>query len=71
MRRRQMESGETGRRLSELIKKAIADCELTNSEHREILTLAGEDHVIDSQEQELLRQLNELLMNKTIKRIPD
>lgn len=57
--------------LAEMIKKAIEDCELTNSEYNEILALADEDGIIDSQEQILLNQLQELLSNKTVKRVPD
>ena len=65
-----MQSGDTGMKLSEMIKQAIHDCELTNSEYEEILSLAGEDRFIDAQERKLLEQLQHLLANKTIKRIP-
>ena len=65
-----MKSGETGGRLAEMIKKAIRDCELTTSEHDQILAIADEDGVIDSQERNLLRQLQDLIANGTIKKIP-
>ncbi len=64
-----MDSGETGGKLSELIKKAISDCELTQAEHDEILAAASEDHVIDSQERALLAQLQELISNGTVKKV--
>ena len=65
-----MKSGETGGKLAEMIKKAIRDCELTTSEHNQILAIADKDGVIDSQEKNLLKQLQDLIANGTIKRIP-
>ena len=65
-----MKSGETGGRLAEMIKKAIRDCELTTTEHNQILAIADEDGVIDSQEKNLLKQLQDLIANGTIKKIP-
>jgi len=64
-------SGETGGKLAELIKKAIDDHRITNSEYERILALADADGVIDSQEKRLLSQLQEMLANKTIERVPD
>lgn len=64
-------SGATGGRLAERIKKAIADGQLTNREYEEIMAEAHADHVIDRQEQNLLRQLQELLANKTVIRVAD
>ncbi len=64
-----MQSGESGSKLSELIKKAIDDSELTMAEHEEILTLASQDNVIDAQERALLAQLQELIANGTVKKI--
>lgn len=64
-----MQTGDTGKKLSDMIKKAIDDCELTQSEHNEILALASEDHVIDAQERALLGQLQELIANGTIKKV--
>jgi hypothetical protein len=71
LRRNRMKTGETGGKLAELIKKAIDDGELSNSEYDRILALADADGMIDSQEKNLLKQLQELLANKTIKRVPD
>jgi len=64
-------SGETGGKLATMIKKAIDDGKLTNSEYERILALADADGVIDPQEKRLLAQLQEMLSNKTVKRIPD
>ncbi len=56
--------------LSEMIKNAIEDLEITNAEYEKILSVADEDGVIDSQEKRLLAQLHEMIENKTIKRKP-
>jgi hypothetical protein len=66
-----MKSGDTGEKLSAMIKKAIEDGKLTNTEYEQILAVAEADHVIDSQEKRLLAQLQEMLSNKTIVRVPD
>jgi hypothetical protein len=58
-------------KLAEMIKKAIADCELSTSEYNEIMKIANEDQHIDSQERSLLNQLQSLLANGTIKRVKD
>ena len=63
------QSGETGRKLAEMIKAAIKDGKLTNDEYDRILMLAEADQVIDPQEKKLLAQLQELLANKTIIRV--
>jgi hypothetical protein len=65
-----MKTVDTGEKLAQMIKKAISDCELTTSEYNEILALADEDGIIDSQEQRLLNQLQSLLSNGTVKRVP-
>lgn len=70
-RRRGMQSGDAGIKLAEMIKKAIDDGELTNSEYNKILALADQDFHLDSQEKQLLRELQGLLANQTVKRVPD
>jgi hypothetical protein len=57
-------------KLSEMIKKAIDDLELTTTEYEEILRVAGEDSHIDAHEKQLLSQLQEMIANGTIKRVP-
>jgi hypothetical protein len=64
-------SGETGGKLAEMIKKAIEDGKLTNSEYERILALAEADGVIDHQEKRLLTQLQEMLTDKSVVRVPD
>lgn len=63
-------SGETGGKLAELIKKAIDDHKITNSEYERILALADADGVIDAQEKRMLAQLQEMLSSKIVERIP-
>ncbi len=63
-------TGETGCKLAELIKKAISDCVVTKAEYEKILACANEDSIIDSQEQNLLKQLQDLIDNGTIERVP-
>jgi hypothetical protein len=63
-------SGETGGKLSELIKQAIDDHELSNTEYERILALAHADGVIDPQERGLLALLQDMLSDGSIKKIP-
>jgi hypothetical protein len=65
------QSGKSGAQLAEKIKRAIDDGKLTNSEYERILALADADGVMDAQEKKLLAQLQEMLTNKTIVRVPD
>jgi predicted RNA binding protein with dsRBD fold (UPF0201 family) len=66
-----MKSGESGEKIGKMIKKAIEDGKLTNLEYEKILAIAEADLVIDSQEKKLLAELQELLANKTVIRVPD
>lgn len=64
-------SGESGGKLAAMIKKAIEDGKLSNTEYDQILALADADGVIDAQEKKMLAQLQEMLANKTVVRVPD
>lgn len=55
---------------AELIKKAIEDGELSTAEYNEILKQVDEDKVLDSDEKLLLKQLQDMLADKTVKRVP-
>lgn len=57
-------------KLNERIKKAIEDETISTSEYEKILHLADEDGVIDASEQRMLSELNDLIQNGTIKKIP-
>lgn len=58
-----------GQSLEDVIKKAIHDHKITNTEYEEIIELAHGDGVIDQHERVLLTQLNDLISDKTIKRV--
>jgi hypothetical protein len=61
---------EEGRKLEQLIKRAIADLELTTSEYEEIMEQAHADSHIDADEQRLLHELQQLIMDGVVKRVP-
>jgi hypothetical protein len=61
---------ESAVQLADLIKKAINDCEVTVTEYDEIQRLAAQDGVIDAEEQGLLNQLQQLIANQTVKKVP-
>lgn len=65
-----MSSGETGKKLADMIKHAIDDCKITTTEYEKILMIANEDGHIDAQEKNLLSHLQEMISNGTVKRIP-
>jgi len=57
-------------KLKAMIDKAIEDHQITTTEYEKILALANADMKIDAQERQLLSQLQELMSNGTIKRVP-
>jgi hypothetical protein len=59
----------SGRKLEEVIKKAIDDHFITNSEYEEIIELIHADGVIDAHERVLMSELNDLIADKTVKRV--
>ena len=56
----------SGKKLAEVIQKAIADSVMTMAEYEEIMSAASQDGVIDNHEKALLRELNAMIANKTI-----
>jgi hypothetical protein len=56
----------SGKKLAEVIEKAIADSSITMAEYEEIMSYAGKDGLIDAHEKALLRELNALIANKTV-----
>jgi len=61
---------ESARLLAQMINKAIDDGKLTNVEHAKILALAEADQHIDPEERALLRELQDMLEDGTVKRVP-
>lgn len=60
----------SGKTLEEVIKKALEDHRITNDEYEEIIHLAHEDVIIDKHEQILLNELQKMISDKTVKRVP-
>jgi tellurite resistance protein len=64
-----MKSSISAEKLVEAINRAIEDHELSNSAYEEILNIANEDGVIDPEERALLAQLQEMIADKTVRRV--
>jgi hypothetical protein len=64
-----MKSSKSAQKLVEAINRAIEVHELSNSEYEEILNIANEDGVIDPEERVLLAQLQEMIADKTVRRV--
>jgi hypothetical protein len=60
----------SGKQLEIVIKKAIDDHVITQAEYEEIIHLAHDDGAIDAHEKVLLKELKNMIANKTIKRVP-
>lgn len=52
-----------------VIEKAIKDQQITRDEYEQIVHLATGDGYVDPQERELLRQLREMIEDKTIRMV--
>jgi len=57
-------------KLSAMIKKAIDDHQLSQTERARIMMIADEDGVIDPQERRLLAQLQDLIEDGSVKVVP-
>ncbi|HOP62023.1 MAG TPA: hypothetical protein PK358_06035 [Spirochaetota bacterium] len=62
--------GDSGKRIADMIKKAMDDHQITTTEYERILMIADEDGILDAQEKRQLAELQNMLDNGTIKRIP-
>lgn len=62
-----MELSNSAEKLRKLIEKAIDDHIITRDEYDKIIQLATEDGYVDSQEQALLSELQEMIENKMVK----
>jgi hypothetical protein len=65
-----MALSESAARLQKKIDKAIEDHLLTRKEYEDIIHLANEDGIVDSQEQALLSQLHDMIADKSVKIVP-
>lgn len=64
-----MKYSESAGRARKMIEKAIEDHKITRDEMDIILNIVTEDGHIDSQEQALLNQLQEMIEDKTVRYI--
>lgn len=62
-----MEISKSAQKLREKILKAIEDHKITREEYDEIIHIATEDGYIDSQEQALLAELQNMIEDKVVK----
>ena len=60
---------EQGKRLADVIKKAIEDLEITAAEYEEIIATAHADGNIDPDEERLLHELHQMIADGTVKRV--
>jgi hypothetical protein len=65
-----VKSGQAGRKLSDLVNKAIEDLEVTTTEYNEIMTLAEQDHHVDASERAVLQHFHAMIADGTLKRVP-
>lgn len=56
----------SGQKLADVIKKAIEDSVITMAEYEEIMSVASKDGVVDAHERALLRELNDMIANRTL-----
>lgn len=64
-----MKASSSARKLAEIINQAIEDHVITNAEYEEIIHIANEDGVIDAEERALLGQLQEMISDRTVRRV--
>lgn len=61
----------SGKKLEEVIRKAIDDHVITTSEYEEIIHLAHEDGALDFHEKALLKEFHNLIAEQVITRVGD
>lgn len=61
---------QSGEKLEEVIKRAIEDHVVTNSEYNEIMRIAHQDGVIDPHERLLLKEFKDMIAHSLIERVP-
>lgn len=65
-----MKLSEGAKNLRTIIEKAMEDHKISKSEYDKIIHAATDDNHVDRQELALLRELQEMIADKTIKLIP-
>ncbi len=60
----------TNEKLAQLVKKAMSDLEITHSEYQQIMDQVYADGQVDAGEQKILQELQAMVANGTISRVP-
>jgi hypothetical protein len=63
----QMIHMKNGRKLADVIHRAISDSVITMAEYEEVTHVASQDGIIDAQEKVLLKELNALIADNTVR----
>lgn len=64
-----MKTSSSAKILAEAINRAIEDHIVSTSDYEEIMRIANEDGIIDPEERALLSQLQEMIADKTVRRV--
>jgi len=60
----------SAQKLRKMVEKAIEDHTITRAEYESIIHVALEDAQIDSQERALIRELQDMIDDKTVRLVP-
>ncbi len=66
-----MKTSDSAKILARAINLAIEDHIITNSEYEDILHIANEDGIIDPEERALLSQLQDMIADRSVRRVAD
>jgi hypothetical protein len=64
-----MKLTKSGKKLEQVIKKAMEDLKITQAEYDEIINIANADGRIDDHERVLLEEFNKLIEQNMVKRV--
>lgn len=65
-----MKVSESASRVRAMIEKAIEDNQITKAEYEEIIHLVLEDAHVDPQERALIKELQDMIDDKSVKLVP-
>jgi hypothetical protein len=65
-----MKLSDGAKKLRIIIEKAMDDHKISKAEYELIIQIATEDGQIDRQEQALMRELEQMIADKTVKLVP-
>jgi hypothetical protein len=62
-----MKISESAKKIRAIVEKAIETHEISREDYDKVIHLATEDAIVDASERALLHELNEMIMEKSIK----